>query len=215
MAKEKKQVDTPDSKKSAQHSEEEDEEEDGDERVKDEDWAEDTSAAAVAERARELSGAVKKLALIDDPYEKLAKFIEQDDKVTGDGVYEEAVLLGIKEYKACTMLMQCLFDVKDVVKSIEEKSEILKKFVRDEKCERAVMGGLERMIGSNPELMDKVPFVLKCLYDEEVVDERVMIEWSEKSSKKYVDKKINREIRKRALPFITWLKSVSSEESSD
>ena len=68
------------------------------------------------------------------------------------------------------------------------------------------MGGVERVVGiSHPNLMDKIPVILKLLYDEELVEEEIFLEWGQKASKKYVDKELSKKIKKKAKSFLTWL----------
>ena len=64
--------------------------------------------------------------------------------------------------------------------------------------------------------MPKVLHVLKVLYDLDLVEEEVMIEWGSKPSRKYVSKELSADILAKAAPFITWLKEAEEEsEESD
>ena len=58
-------------------------------------------------------------------------------------------------------------------------------------------------------------FRLQGLYDLDIIDEEVMIEWHSKVSKKYVSKELSAEIHSKAEPFIRWLKEAEEEESSE
>ncbi len=55
---------------------------------------------------------------------------------------------------------------------------------------------------------------MQALYDEDIVEEEVLIDWDSKVSKKYVSKEMSADIHGRAAPFIKWLKE-AEEESSD
>lgn len=57
--------------------------------------------------------------------------------------------------------------------------------------------------------------LLKQLYDEDVCDEEVLIEWASKESKKYVSKEMSKKIREKVAPFIKWLKEAEVEEGED
>ena len=82
------------------------------------------------------------------------------------------------------------------------------------KAQKALLGGVECIIQLNqPALLPKVAHILKGLYDLDLVDEEVMIEWGSKPSRKYVSKELNADILAKAQPFITWLKE--AEEESD
>ncbi|KAF6390250.1 hypothetical protein mRhiFer1_007830 [Rhinolophus ferrumequinum] len=50
------------------------------------------------------------------------------------------------------------------------------------------------------------------MYDTDLLEEEV-ISWSEKASKKYVSKELDKEIRVKAEPFIKWLKEAKEESS--
>ncbi len=52
-------------------------------------------------------------------------------------------------------------------------------------------------------------------YDEDVLDEEVLLEWGKKVSKKYVSKELSEQIHKRAESFLTWLKEAEEESEED
>lgn len=52
------------------------------------------------------------------------------------------------------------------------------------------------------------------LYDLDILEENVIIEWGGKVSKKYVPKELSQEIHNKAEPFLTWLKEAEEEEES-
>lgn len=64
-------------------------------------------------------------------------------------------------------------------------------------------------------MLPKVPHILKGLYDLDLVDEDVMIDWGSKPSRKYVSKELNADILAKAQPFITWLKEAEEESEED
>ena len=63
-------------------------------------------------------------------------------------------------------------------------------------------------------LLPKVAGIFKTFYDEDILDEEVILDWAKKVSKKYVSKDLSEQIHKKAVPFITWLKE-AEEETSD
>jgi len=79
------------------------------------------------------------------------------------------------------------------------------------------MGGIEKTIETHKDvLLPKVAHILKAFYDEDIIDEEVILEWAKKVSKKYVSKELSEQIHKKAEPFITWLKEAEEEsEESD
>jgi translation initiation factor 5 len=190
----------------------------------DDDWCVDTSPEAVAERMKEINGAVAKLAVNiaedddgddddeKDPIDEFAEYVEEEERSDKE-IIKKARELGLKNDKVCTVLVQILFD-EDVLEQISERSELLNSFVKNEKCQKAILGGIERLVDQNDKLLPKVAFILKAFYDEDIVEEDVLLAWGEKASKKYVDKAKSKEIRKQATPFLNWLRE-AEEESSD
>ena len=58
-------------------------------------------------------------------------------------------------------------------------------------------------------------FCLQAFYDEDILDEEVLVEWDSKVSKKYVSKEMSTEIHTKAAPFIKWLKEAEEESSEE
>ncbi len=56
---------------------------------------------------------------------------------------------------------------------------------------------------------------MKTFYDEDILEEEVILEWAKKVSKKYVSKELSEQIHKKAEPFVTWLKEAEEESSED
>ncbi|KAJ3092437.1 hypothetical protein HK102_007256 [Quaeritorhiza haematococci] len=191
----------------------------------DDDWAVDTSAEAVAARMKDLSvgGAVAKITGDDDdddgddPLEAFGDFIANNPKASDKEIYDEAQDLGVRDHKACTVLMQVLFDAKITPAQIAKRAPLLKKFLTSEKAQKGLLGGFERLVGvmHKKELMPKVPIFLKAFYDEELIDEEVFLAWGAKASKRYVEKSVSKEIRAKAEPFLNWLQNAEEEESDD
>ena len=191
----------------------------------DDDWCVDTSPEAVAERMKEINGAVAKLAVNmaneddegedeeKDPIDEFADYIEEEERSDNE-IVKKARDLGLKNDKVCTVLVQLLFD-DDVLEQVSERSELLLNFVKNEKCQKAILGGIERLVDQNDKLLPKVAFILKAFYDEDIVEEDVLLAWGEKASKKYVDKAKSKEIRKQATPFLNWLKQAEEESSEE
>lgn len=84
------------------------------------------------------------------------------------------------------------------------------------KAQKALLGGVECIIQLNQgALLPKVPHILKGLYDLDLVDEDVMIDWGTKPNRKYVSKELNADILAKAQAFITWLKEAEEESEDD
>ena len=78
------------------------------------------------------------------------------------------------------------------------------------------MGGFEKLVGDvfHDKLFNNSMRILKQFYDEDILDEETILEWSQKESKKYVTKDMSRKIHEKVAPFIKWLKEAEEEEDS-
>jgi translation initiation factor 5 len=48
----------------------------------------------------------------------------------------------------------------------------------------------------------------------DILEEKVLLEWGGKVSKKYVSKELSQEIHNNAEPLLTWLREAEEEEDS-
>lgn len=77
--------------------------------------------------------------------------------------------------------------------------------VTSEKHQKALLGGIERLVGiTYPELLGVagVPKILMQLYQQDLLDEEVVTQWGTHVSKKYVDKETSKKVRKASEPFL-------------
>jgi translation initiation factor 5 len=202
--------------------------------AKADEWAVDTSAAAVAARAKELPSDLKRSLAFDDEddgeengtnvYDQLGTWILDEAKAR-DGVgkvddvdiYKKAKDLGIEtKHKTLTVLAQTIFD-DDIVKQIPLRASMLQKMIGDsEKHQKAFLGGTERFVGNDhPSLIPQVPAILMGYYQHDLLSEEVAKAWGQKASKKYVDIATSRKVRQAADKFLHWLDEAESDEDSD
>lgn len=191
-----------------------------------EDWSEDTSEAAVAQRMKELSvkGAGAFAGDDDDEeggenkYESFGVWLLNDKgNLSDDAIVAKAEELGVLgKYKACQVLIQGIFD-DSIISQIPKRAKLLKKFITDEKSQKATLGGIERLVGMDYKdaLLKKVPTILMKVYDLDIIEDEVFIKWGEKPSKRYVERDVSKEIKKAAAPFLEWLENASEEESEE
>lgn len=64
-------------------------------------------------------------------------------------------------------------------------------------------------------LLDKTAGILKLFYDNDILEEKTILEWSEKISKKYVSKEMSEKIHEKAKPFVQWLREAEEESSEE
>ncbi|KAI9318007.1 domain found in IF2B/IF5-domain-containing protein [Dichotomocladium elegans] len=192
-----------------------------------EDWSEDTSEAAVAARLKELT--VKGVGAFggdddddeggENKYEVFGNWLEEKKGTTlsDDDIIEKARELGVLgKYKSVQVLVQCIF-TDDIASQIPARQKLLSKFVTGEKHQKALLGGIERLIGLEykEQLLNKkkVSSILMKIYETELVEDEVYIAWGAKPSKRYVDKDISKQVKAAAAPFLEWVEN--AEEESD
>jgi len=198
----------------------------------DADWGEDVSEDAVRKRMEALSGGLGGL-VIDNDLEKTEverinifhKFVVNKKNAgpihqgaAAKEVVAEADRLEIRN-KAPIVLCELLFDDKMFKeKQLEKYSKLFLRFTHEnQKAQKYLLGGLEKTVETKEAaLLNKVPHIFKILFEEDVLEEEVILEWSKKVSKKYVTKETAQKIHDKAAPFIKWLKEAEEEsESSD
>ena len=199
--------------------------------TEDDKWAVDTSAAAVAARAKELPSDLKRSLAFDDddegeengtnPYDQLGTWILDEAKAKGGiskvddvDIYKKAKELGIEtKHKTLTVLAQTIFD-DDIVKQIPTRASMLQKMIGEsEKHQKAFLGGTERFVGNDyPKLIPQVSMILMSYYQADLLTEEVAKSWGQKASKKYVDIATSRKVRQAADKFLQWLDQAESDE---
>ena len=192
----------------------------------DDEWSADVSEEAVNKRMKELSSGIKGLAMDNDLEKTESERVDIfHDYVKGkidDGtldksakeVLSEAERLEITN-KAPIVLCELLFN-ESMVSQIKKHKRIFLRFTAEnQKAQKYLLGGFEKTVEVHKAaLLNKVAGILKIFYDEDILEEEVILEWAKKVSKKYVSKELSEQIHKKADPFIKWLKE-AEEESSD
>ncbi|KAG0309928.1 hypothetical protein BGZ98_000016 [Dissophora globulifera] len=190
------------------------------------DWTLDTSAEGAAARMKELEGNVKTQMTLDDddededgenPYEIFGVYLEENPKASDADILEKADELAIvAKSGAVTVLVQCIF-TEEMAREVKTRAPLLRKFVTSEKNQKALLGGMERVLITSKTLMLKAPLILKAFYDNDILEEDVILKWGEKPTKKYVSRDEAKEVRARVEPFLRWLAEAEedSEEDSD
>nr|CAG4645512.1 EOG090X05QT [Lynceus sp. MCZ IZ 141354] len=193
--------------------------------VDEDDWAVDVSEEAVKARMEDLSSGAKGLAISDDlektPKERADVFYNFVKRRRDDGslphsvkdIAQEAERLDVKD-KGPLILCELLFNG-DLLNQLKTHRVLLLRFTHENvKAQKALLGGIELTIQLNTkELLPKVAHILKTLYDTDIIEEEVILDWASKPSKKYVGKELSAEIHAKADPFIKWLKEAEEEES--
>ncbi|KAI7690174.1 Eukaryotic translation initiation factor 5 [Sarcoptes scabiei] len=176
----------------------------------------------------ELSGGAQKLTLNAD----LDKSVEErmqiffdfaKRKISGDPIdvagqkeiYAEAERLDIRD-KAVIALCEILF--RDPLKIPEQIKSYRTLFLRftlhNTKSQKYLLKGFELTVKEFPnELLPRVPLILNAFYNTDILDEKVLIDWSDK--KKSAVKALASQIHERAQKFIDWLKEAEEEDDDE
>lgn len=85
------------------------------------------------------------------------------------------------------------------------------------KAQKYLLGGFEKIVGDvyKDRLLNSAAHVLKQFYDQDIIEEEAIIEWSAKESKKYVSKDMSKKIHEKCAPLVKWLKEAEVEEDED
>lgn len=196
----------------------------------DDDWGDDFTEEAIKQRMNELSDAAKGLAMTDDLeksaedrlnmlYEKIKIKRDDGELVKADVIKEifvEAERLEVKD-KVPLILVELLLNDKALALFPKYKALFLRFCYQDTRAQKSLLGGLEILIAKEyPKvLLCKTSHILNFLYDEDIVEESVLLDWDKKPSKKYLGKEETALIHKEARKFIQWLQEAEEEESDE
>lgn len=189
----------------------------------DDKWAVDVSEEAVRARLQDLTDGAKGMTISDDLdktekermdiFYKLVKCRRDAGQLDNHKeLLMKAESLEIKT-KAPLVLAELLFD-QSIASQAKKYRVLLLRFTHDDtKAQRYLIKGIEQVIALHKDvLMPKVPGILKLFYDADILEEKALLEWSNKISKKHT-LDLSQEIHEKAAPFLTWLKEAEEEES--
>lgn len=180
---------------------------------------------AYSERMRTLCDGLNNGNILRDAKESaniFFKFVKEKkdaglitDQQVQKEIVKEAERLDIKD-KSVLVLSELLF-TENIMEEIKTNKILFLRFCHEnKKAQKYLLGGFEKLVGDvyHDKLFVNAMRILKQFYDEDVLDEEVLIEWSAKESKKYVSKEMSRKIHEKVAPFIKWLKEAEVEEES-
>lgn len=192
------------------------------------DWGDDTSKEAVEKRMQKLGEGVKGLTYNDDldkpigeRFDIFFKFVKNKinagtEKLPDKEILAEAERLDIKD-RAVVALAELIFN-DDILTQIPHHRVLFLRFLgNNQKAQKHLMGAFEQLVGTSypKKLMPKVVHILKSFYDNDLVEEEVLMDWGLKVSKKYVKKDVAEQIHAKAKPFIDWLRTADEESDED
>lgn len=186
------------------------------------------TAEAYLERQRELCDGLPSSGKYDakehaNIFFKLLKEKKDSNQLTDGKVHielvKEAERLEIKD-KSTLVLTELLLTKENILNDIKTYRMLFLRFCHEnQKAQKYLLGGYEKLVGEvyKDELFNDSMKILKKFYDEDILDEEAIIEWSKKPSKKYISKEMSKKIHEKVEPFIKWLKEaeVDSEDQDD
>jgi len=125
---------------------------------------------------------------------------------------------GFDDQHRIKVLLESILDSSQHANILEQFAKhlsLLKQLCRDRLSHKLLLVGLEEYIGNvSPKLVPRTPHILTTLYENDVLDEESIISWAESppESSWLVKKETAVAIRKKAKPFIDWLKSAAEDE---
>jgi len=128
---------------------------------------------------------------------------------------------GLDEQQRLKVLFDALFNfqpeqLKTFVQQLTKQIPILKTFAQDKLSRRLMMCCLEDLVGNvQPKLAGQTSVIFQILYEAELLDEESIISWfdSPPESSWLVNKEVAVSIRKKAKPFVDWLRTADEEEA--
>ncbi|CAD0197954.1 unnamed protein product [Chrysodeixis includens] len=192
-------------------------------------WTVDVSEAAVRARMQDLTEGAKSMTVSEDS-EKNEKqrmdlfyaYLKQraaggdvDSPKAINEILHEAERLEVKS-KAPLVMLEVLVRAGSIAGDLRRHRALLLRCTRgDSRAQRAVLHALTALCALHAALLPKVPGILKLLYDEDIVEERAILEWAAKPSRKYASRELVHDVRRRAAPFLEWLQHAEEDSSDD
>lgn len=198
--------------------------------VKDEqdedDWKADFSEEAVEKRRRELLGGSDSNILandkpeqngekVDDGLEELAKYLNKRPLQEDIEILKKIKSVAEKNKWSKSKILQgvfgSLFSDSNIMNNIQEKAHILSLVSTDQKAQQYILFLYEKLCEKDKSAIEHATNLLNAFYDEEVIDEDIIMKWYKHPTKK-IDAEVGKQIRKKATPFIQWLETASFSE---
>lgn len=165
---------------------------------------------------------VDDITLMSEAVENIKKYLVEnpsfDIAALTELVVNEQMASGLKTFDKVHIMMNAAFNLSAVgEKQVAKFAPVLDKLVnRNITMERHVIAGCEGIFGKKPKVF---PIILKQLYDEDVLQEDTILEWSSEGRTDFtldtVDEDTRSLLRGEAETFVNWLESADSEDESD
>jgi translation initiation factor 5 len=177
---------------------------------------------AAAEKMLQLALSTKEK---DSPVWVLRRFILETPRSTSQILAELRRLelaRNLNDAQRYRTLLEAVLDTqqsKTLIQQLQTHLPLLRKAASDKLQLSTLFGAFEELLGTvdADKCLPRVPLVLKALYDEDLFDEEFLICWydSPPEASLTVSRPVAVELRKRAQPFIEWLKAAEADDDED
>lgn len=163
----------------------------------------------------------------ETPVNILKYYIDTTQDCSVEGIASEVRRLqlsrGLDEPQKVKVLLEAIIDCSDsknIPKEYEKHQKLLKLFANDRTSKLLLIYCVEDQLGGLKQLI-RMPFILKVLYDQGVLDDDTIIEWGDSPPENswMVSKDIASKAREKGKVFVDWLKEEDDEgdegDSSD
>mmetsp|Transcript_482 Transcript_482/g.680 ORF Transcript_482/g.680 Transcript_482/m.680 type:complete len:410 (+) Transcript_482:87-1316(+) len=126
---------------------------------------------------------------------------------------------GLDEPQKIKVLLEALIntdDEKTIVAQYKSHVGILSHVTKSSQGGQVLLNCIEEQVGAiEPGLLKKTPSILQALYEADVLDEDAILQWADSppESSWLVTKEVAEVVRKKAAPFVQWLKTADEEDS--
>eukprot|EP00742_Colponemidia_sp_Colp-10_P001130 GILJ01001220.1.p1 GENE.GILJ01001220.1~~GILJ01001220.1.p1 ORF type:complete len:463 (-),score=96.05 GILJ01001220.1:133-1521(-) len=131
-------------------------------------------------------------------------------------VWEEVRLLQISQDFDNAVKMHIFvsaFFGEPIAAQLPKKLDFLKKFIYDKEQQMNFLWALEIFTKEHPTALKHFPVMLKTLYDNDLLDEEVAIEWY--NTPNVTDEEAGKLARATSAPFVEWLQTAEDEEDDE
>lgn len=117
---------------------------------------------------------------LDLLHQYFVKAKESDSLGDGKQLLNEAERLELKT-KAPLLLAKVLLTKDGILDELKNFRTIFLRFCVDsKKAQRYLLGGIEQILGENPDLLVRAPHIVKALYDLDLCTEEAILDWGSK-----------------------------------
>jgi translation initiation factor 5 len=128
---------------------------------------------------------------------------------------------GLSEDQALKVLLEAILDTSDgkkVVSQFKLQAPLFSRYTKDKHSSAVFIGCIEELVGViEPKLINKTPMIFQALYETDILDESSLLSWADlpPESSWLVNKDVADKVRRKARPFIEWLRSAEEDSEED